>query len=186
MIHQPQTISPRRAVVIRVFARYASFGYPLTYWEACALSALMQGGGLNLGLDFEPSARGLGSDGVMRVLVHLEGMCFDGFLAHRLDKPFTVERLALKQTRLVLNAHKQHHDFVLKIAQLIAGFESPMGLWLLSSVWWLRVQKTLPWPAIRQTLSSTRPSQGTVASTRHLDAAYTRLEEKGWLNQNSL
>lgn len=182
MMHQPQTISPMRAVVIRVFARYASFGYPLSYWEACALSALMQGGGLNLGLHFEPGARGLGSDGVMRVLTRLEGMCFDGFLAHRLDKPFVIERLALKQSRLLLDAHTQHQDFVLKMAQLISGFESPMGLWLLSSVWWLRVENDRPWPAIRQTLSAARPSQGTIASTKHLDAAYARLETEGWLN----
>ena len=181
MWHEPQSISPKRAVVMRVFARYASYGFSLTYWESCALCALMQAGGLSLGLTFEPGPRGLGSQGVIRVLEHLEGVCFEGFLAHKLDRPFVVDDFALRQGRLVLKAHKQHREFVLTMAKVLHGFESPMGLWLLSSCWWLLVEEQMPWPRVREALSNPRPTQGIVANPEHLDAAHDRLHEMSLL-----
>ena len=167
MGHRGFGLTPRRAVVVRVMARYVSFGYALTYWEFGGLCALMQAGGLELGMTWTPRARGLESARLVPTLERLEGVCFRGFLAHQLERPLRVERLALKQAQLLLGAHSEHRAFVLDVSRLMDGFESPYGVWLLARCWWLRAHEQLPWEHVGARLG---------CEARHLDAARARLE----------
>lgn len=169
-------LTPRRAVIVRVMARYIAYGYPLTYWEVGGLCALMQAGGLNLEMSWTQDARGLRAPSLVPTLEHLEGACFRGFLAHQLDRPLQVEHLALKQSQLLLRAHAEHRAFVLDVSRLMEGFESPYGVWVLSQCWWLRTHEQLSWEQI---------SAHMAGAARGLDAARARLESSARWDVNT-
>lgn len=176
MQHGSFGLTPKRAVIVRVMARYVSYGYALTYWEFGGLCALMQAGGLTLNLSLIQSVRGLHAHRLVQTLEHLEGVCFRGFLAHQLERPLSVEHLALKQAQLLLGAHPQHRAFVLDVSRLIEGFESPYGVWLLSQCWWLRTHEQLSWGQIVKHLGE--PSA-------RVDAARARLESSALWDVNT-
>ena len=160
----------------------------VTLQEAHKLMYFMQAAGQPLKLRFKKGHYGPYAENLRHVLHALEGHMVSGY-ADGGDRPD-------KRLRLVPGAIDDAKTFVAtttdtqarfnRVADLVAGFESPFGMELLSTVHWVVerenatsvddvVDKAYAWNDRKREFSP-----------RQIEVAYNALCEKGWLTGSSL
>ena len=96
---------------------------------------------------------------------------------------------AAQEAKRFLEGHVDTLRRFERVARLIEGFETPLGMELLSTVHWVATHETpragTPSDALRAVQAwSTRKAR--LMREEHLLAAWQRLSEEGWLRRNSL
>lgn len=181
-----------RAVVLSLMNRYLALGYEsaLSVLEVYKLAYFMQVAGQRLSLKFEAGPYGPYADNLRHVLNHMEGHFTQGF-ADGKNEPSTAIRLlpgAVAEAEKHLEAHPDAKARFTRVTDLIQGFETPVGMELLSSVHWV---------ATKQNKGAKTDIQAAVTSVRswnerkaklfdpeHIKAAWERLREFEWLEES--
>ena len=133
-----------RALVLQIFKQYCVLGYKLTLLEVQKLCFFLQEFGEPLRLRFEKKFYGPYADNIRHVLINFEGIYTQGFGDGTNNKPGQIIQLlprAIKESDefIELKNHNLNDSLsrLSKVQKLIEGFESPFGLELLSSVYWV-------------------------------------------------
>jgi O-acetyl-ADP-ribose deacetylase (regulator of RNase III) len=179
-------MTPTRALLIKLLEAYLRPGYRLTLSEIQKLAYFLQTAGEPLRLEFVKHRYGPYAEKLNHVLQRIEGHYIRGYGDRSGHAGIT---LLPKATDIAEEYLWNDPDVVKrldKVHRLIEGFESPYGLELLASVHWVAKEN----PEIASDLSkitdrvyawSKRKQQ--LFKTRHIDKAWHRLQDEGWLIQ---
>ena len=160
----------------------------VTLLEVHKLMYFMQESGERLKLRFEKAPYGPYADNLRHVLHRVEGHFISGF-ADGGDEPNKRLELvpgAIEDATTFLGSHPQTNGRFSQVANLVEGFESPLGLELLSTVHWVvRQEKASTFDDIvkRTYAWSKRKTQFT---RRQIRIAFDVLSEKGWIERPDL
>lgn len=175
-----------RAAFIRLMGRYADthYDYRLSLVEVQKLAYFLQEAGEPLRLEFKPHFYGPYADNLRKALRNLEGHYTSG-LADGRNGPETPMQLlpgALEEATAHLLSEPDSMTRIERVASLIDGFETPLGMELLGSVHWVMSHLPASAPvdeviAEVQGWSSRKRSQ---MKPEQIQAAWARLREQGW------
>lgn len=140
-----------RALVLRLFRQYCVLGYELTLLEVQKLCFFLQEFGEPLKLRFTKHTYGPYADNVRHVLINFEGIYTQGFVDGSNNTPENTIRLlprAIDESESFINEKKSEIGESLQrlyaVEKFIEGYETPFGMELLSSVWWIAVHEKIP------------------------------------------
>lgn len=174
-----------RAVLIELIRRYlaAVMDPAVSLLEIHKLMYFMQEAGQPLNLKFVKGTYGPYSKNLRRVLSHIEGHFITGY-GDADDRPGrSIELLptAIGEASKFLSEHPKSRERFEQVAALIKGFETPIGMELLSTVHWVvtREGATSEDEAIAKTYAWGQRKHA--FSEKQIRIAWTILKHKGWL-----
>jgi hypothetical protein len=159
-------------------------GYRLTLLEVQKLAYFLQSAGEALRLKFIKHRYGPYAEGLNHVLEHLEGHFIRGYGDRSRDAGIYLMPRASKEADELLAQDAEAVARLVRVSELIEGFETPYGMELLATVHWVcgefpgaasdlkvAARKVHEWSG-RKRLAFSEP---------HVAKAWQRLREKGWL-----
>ena len=189
MVHNREVpdMTPGRASLIELMHRYLSglLDPFVTLLEVHKLMYFMQEAGEPLRLKFKKARYGPYAENLRHVLNAVEGHLVSGYAdgGDAPDKQLKLVPGAVKDATKFLELHRETRERLDKVAQLVEGFESPFGLELLSTVYWVAKGKSVHSlkDVEKQTYAwSDRKRQFT---PRQIDIAINVLTKKGWIEK---
>lgn len=178
-------MTPGRASLVGLMDRYlAALLDPfITLLEVHKLMYFLQEAGEPLRLRFVKGPYGPYAENLRHVLVAIEGHLIAGY-ADGGDVPYKQLALvpgAVQEATAFLQSHADTHARFDRVTQLVAGFETPFGLELLSTVHWVMAHDRVhALPAVAQTVHEWAPGKWQFTDAQ-IKLASLRLQEEGWL-----
>jgi len=177
-------LTPARAILIELLARYGELGYSRTLLEAQKLAYFLQEAGQALNLLYVRGKYGPYAHKLDKALQRLEGHYIVG-LGDAAHPRAEIELLpkAIEEARETLAAQPESRERFDRVAALIEGFETPYGLELLASVHWVARKEDPPVLNSDQATQAIRawtPRKAHLFQPHHVETAWKRLVEQGW------
>lgn len=179
-------LSPYRAALVLIMDRYLRglMEPEITLLEVHKLAYFLQLSGLAMKLRFVKGHYGPYAENLRHVLSDMEGYYTAGY-GDGGDQPFkkiSIVPMAVEQSHRILQADDKTEKRFNSIAELIKGFETPLGLELLATTHWAYVvagKRTIGeiadfYSTWNERKSSFRP--------RQIELALDQLSAKGWLS----
>lgn len=179
-------MTPSRALFIRLMHQYGTLSYRRTLLEIQKLGYFLQESGEPLKLRFEAGLYGPYAANLNKVLELLEGHYIRGYGDSQ--KPDTeIELLpgAVEEADNSLTGHSDSVTRLLRVAELIEGFETPYGMELLSTVHWVCTHGdsvALDADSAVVTVHSWNPRKREMFRCEHIRVAYYRLKDLAWIH----
>jgi O-acetyl-ADP-ribose deacetylase (regulator of RNase III) len=176
-----------RATLLAVFEAYQTDpGSNLTRLVAQKMAYFLQAAGEPLRLSFEKGHYGPYAETINHVLQRMEGHFVTGYGDRSSPSDLRLDPAAVKRARSFLSGDSSAQQHIERVSRLIEGFESPLGLELLATVHWVAQhgESSTPDEALRA-LSEWTPRKREIFRPRHVEAAWERLEEEGWISMPS-
>jgi len=184
-------MTPGRAAVIALMARYLATGYEyrLSLFEVQKLAYFLQEAQEPLRLTFRADWYGPYAGNLHKVLRSMDGQFTRGAEDGTNGPETSLELLpgAAALADAVLADRPETEERVQRVARLIDRFETPFGLELLGTVHWATCNGGDP-DDIQAVISKVRAHDAGEHSPMkdgHIAAAWTRLREQGWLTASS-
>ncbi len=183
-------MKPGRAALVGLIQRYlAGLLDPfVTLLEVHKLMYFMQEAGEPLKLRFEKASYGPYASNLRHVLNAIEGHLVSGYAdgGDAPTKELTLVPGAAEDADRFLHDHPATRERFERVAQLVAGFETPFGLELLSTVHW--VAKDLAAPTLGCVTAETYAwsDRKRQFSERQIALALDVLSTKGWLRSSAV
>lgn len=178
-------MTPGRAMLLALLASYAEPMYRLTMLEVQKLAYLAQAAGEPLKLDFVKGAYGPYAEVLHHALQRMEGHFIRGYGDRsRQDVALRLMPGAADQARAFLQSQPESLERLDRVSRLIAGFETPYGMELLTTIHWLAQEepdvKNDPEAAVRgvHTWSARKRAR---FQPSHIKATWQRLRDQNWL-----
>jgi O-acetyl-ADP-ribose deacetylase (regulator of RNase III) len=174
-----------RALFIKLMDQYSALHYRRTLLEIQKLAYFLQEAGQPLRLQYEKGLYGPYAHNLNKVLEILEGHYIRG-LGDTQKPDVEIELLphAVEEADAFLAQHKESRERLDRVSELIAGFETPYGMELLSSVHWVATHDQ---PAAYNEKDAAHAVQiwnerkrGMVHG-HHVKVAWERLKQQLWL-----
>lgn len=190
MAHSTKTpgLTVGRAALLVLMRRYlAAVMDPfVTLLEVHKLMYFMQEAGEGLKLHYEKGLYGPYAQNLRHVLNLMEGHFITGY-GDAEDKPDRQINLIpdiLPEAERFLEDHPATRSRFDKVVELIAGFETPFGMELLSTVHWVANQEgaTTADQAVSKTYGWNKRKR--MFQEKHIRLAWDILAQKGWLKQH--
>lgn len=181
-------MTPGRAAILKVLDTYRELGYGLSKIEVQKLAYFLQEAGQGLKLTFVAHEYGPYSDQLRHVLNKMEGHYIRGVGDGVVDAEIEPMPEALTEADAFLATAEdgaQLNHRVAKVAQLIDGFQSPYGMELLATVYW--VTRHAPFahnPAeALQAIRNWNDRKRQLMQSEHVEIAWRRLVDEGWISE---
>jgi O-acetyl-ADP-ribose deacetylase (regulator of RNase III) len=174
-----------RAALLVLMRRYlgAVMDPFVTLLEIHKLMYFMQEAGEDLNLHYSKGIYGPYATKLRHVLTLLEGHFISGYgdAEDNPDKQINLLPEALLQAEVFLEKHPATRKNFQKVVDLIAGFETPFGMELLSTVHWVATREgaVTPDKAVEKTYAWNNRKR--MFQEKHIRLAWGVLEHKGWL-----
>lgn len=181
-------LTPARAAMLKLIDFYGVARYRLGRLEAQKLAYFAQAAGEeSFGLDFEEDKFGPYAEKLNFLLQKLEGHYAIGYGDRSQSSQIELLPGAREAAEEFLRSRPESRERIERVATLIEGFETPYGMELLSTVHWAAARKgaNSPEEAARIVREWT-PRKGDLYNERHVQTAWERLEDEGWLSSKSL
>lgn len=177
-------LTPARAILIELLARYGELGYSRSLLEAQKLAYFLQEAGQPLKLRYIRGKYGPYAHNLDKALQQLEGHYIVG-LGDAAHPRAEIDLLpgAVEEATRTLSAQPEARERFERVAALIEGFESPYGLELLGSVHWVTRKEVPPASDPDQAVTAIRSWTSRKAhlfQPHHVRTAWDRLSEQGW------
>jgi O-acetyl-ADP-ribose deacetylase (regulator of RNase III) len=194
-VHEQPTARTRRprmtrgrATLILAFAAYRSDPTSaLTLRAAQKLAYLLQAAGEPLRLDFRKAEYGPYAEVLNPALQTMEGHFTLGYGDRTTPSDLRLLDGAEEGARAFLEMDGEAGRRVVRIGQLIEGFESPLGLELLTTVHWAATREHAHTPSeARRIVAEWTPRKREVFGDREVAIAWERLQDQGWLGSPAL
>jgi len=181
-------MTPGRAAIVKVLSIYREMMYPLTQIEVQKLAYFLTQAGQDLGtLSFRKHTFGPYAPALRHVLTKMDGAYIRGVGDGTSPSEITVISDALAQAESYLsdNADDATDTRVMRIAQLIDGFETPYGMELLATVHWVAHELQSPtFESVVEGVHAWNDRKRSIMKPQHILAAYNRLSSEGWLREH--
>jgi O-acetyl-ADP-ribose deacetylase (regulator of RNase III)/uncharacterized protein YwgA len=150
-------LTPAGAMILALLNQYGELGYRASLLEMQKLAYFLQAEGEPLKLNFKPHYYGMYADNLRKFLETLEG---DFLLTEkRIADSKPLDYVALNEAKLEevknyiqINCTAEQKERLAKVAKIIRGFESPLGMELLSTTHWVMATKSADTPQKAQAL----------------------------------
>jgi O-acetyl-ADP-ribose deacetylase (regulator of RNase III) len=187
MVHTKEVpgLTVGRAALLVLMRRYlAAVMDPfVTLLEIHKLMYFMQEAGEGLRLQFNKGPYGPYARNLRHVLTLMEGHLITGYgdAEDNPDRQINLLPEVLPQAEGFLEDHPSTQDHFQRVVDLIAGFETPFGMELLSTVHWVanREGATTADEAVSKTYGWNNRKR--MFQEKHIRLAWDILEQKGWL-----
>ncbi len=186
--HRPR-MTAGRAAILKVLDTYRALGYGLSKIEVQKLAYFLQEAGEALNLPFAKHAYGPYSDTLRHVLNRIEGHFIRGLGDGVVEAEIEPTLDALQEADAFAAAHALDgtNARVHRVGELIEGFQSPYGMELLATVHWVARQEGARTPAdALSAIGRWNARKQTLMSPAHVDVAWERLEQGGWLSRDAV
>ncbi|MDR7307592.1 macro domain-containing protein [Rhodoferax saidenbachensis] len=174
-----------RAAILKSIDTYRDLNYGLTKIEVQKLGYFLQVAGQDLGLKFEKHLYGPYSEQLRHALNRMEGHFIVGLGDGSVDSEIEPLADAIKEADEFLacsgDAEIQHR--LARLQALIDGFQSPYGMELLSTVYWVAHHEpnvTSPDDALLA-IGEWNPRKKRLMQSTHVRAAWDRLVQQSWI-----
>jgi O-acetyl-ADP-ribose deacetylase (regulator of RNase III) len=182
-------MTPARALFIKLMDAYAALDYSRTLLEVQKLAYFLQEAGEPLRLKYEAGHYGPYAANLNKVLEVLEGHFIRGYGDSQ--KPQAELELlpgSVEEASGYLAGKVESLQRLVRVSQLIEGFETPYGMELLATVHWVAHRggpKSIapavdPDAAIEQ-IHTWNPRKQQVFKPEHIRTAWMHLGEQGWM-----
>ncbi len=178
-------MTPARALFIKLMDQYSALHYRRTLLEIQKLAYFLQEAGEPLRLRFEKGLYGPYAHNLNKVLETLEGHYIRGFGdSQKPDTEIGLLPNAVDEADAFLQEHAESLRRLDRVSDLIAGFETPYGMELLSSVHWVGVHDE---PTARdeklaaQAMRNWNERKRDMFPPQHVQVAWERLKHQRWL-----
>ncbi len=180
-------MSPARAAFILALSAYRSDpGVSVTRLVVQKLAYLLQAADVPLTLEFTKGKFGPYAEAVNFVLQDMEGHYIHGYGDRSGPSNIEVAPEATSKARTYLDGSPSIEQGLERVQRVIEGFESPFGLELLTTVHWAATFGDVSSAkAAREYVAGWTPRKGEVFQLHHVEAAWRRLEDEGWLPQET-
>jgi O-acetyl-ADP-ribose deacetylase (regulator of RNase III) len=131
------SMTPSRAAVVGLIEHYALPGYRVTMLEIQKLVYFLQAAGEPLNLEFTRHRYGPYAETLHHVLQRIEGHFIRGYGDRSRESSIRLLPEALDEAHTVIDQQPALQEHMHRVSTLIAGYETPYGLELLSSVHWV-------------------------------------------------
>ncbi|HVH74468.1 MAG TPA: macro domain-containing protein [Stellaceae bacterium] len=181
----PPEMTPGRAALVGLMSRYLGglMDPFVTLLEVHKLLYFMQEAGQPLRLRYVQALYGPYAENLSHVLRRIEGHLVSGYADGGDDPEKQLELVpgAVEEAKYFLRGHADTRFRFDRVADLVAGFETPFGLELLSTVHWVvrRLRATTPEDVVATTYAWGDRKRR--FSTRQIGLALEVLSTKGWL-----
>ncbi len=177
-------MTPGRAALVKLIHEYSLAGYRLTLLEVQKLAYLLQEMGQPLRLNYVKQKYGPYAENLNYVLQRIEGHFIRGY-GDRSGKRSAIYLLpsAIEEADEFLSNHPETTTRINEVTKIIRGFETPYGMELLSTVFWLANENSQLTDDLEATISAfTSWNQRKQAHfrTEHIHTAWKRLKEEAW------
>ncbi len=176
-------MSPSNAALLGLIEQYALPGYRVTMLEIQKLAYFLQIAGEPLKLDFAKQKYGPYAETLHHVLQRIEGHFIRGYGDRSRDISIRLIPEALDEAQSVLAQQPETQERLQRVSELIAGYETPYGVELLSSVHWVaqedqRAREDAQCAAERVHAWNERKR---TFRTEHIALAWEQLHERQWI-----
>jgi O-acetyl-ADP-ribose deacetylase (regulator of RNase III) len=181
----PPEMTPGRAALVGLMYRYLGglLDPFVTLLEVHKLLYFMQEAGQPLRLRYVQGPYGPYAENLSHVLTRIEGYLISGYAdgGDNPEKQLELVPGAVEEALLFLRHHVDARERFDRVADLVAGFETPFGLELLSTVHWVvsRLRATTPEDVVASTYAWGDRKRR--FSPRQIRLALDMLGSKGWL-----
>ncbi len=164
---------------------YAALGYRLSDIEVQKLAYFLQEAGEPMKLKFRADRFGPYADDLNHVLQLMEGHFIRDYGDRSVGAEIRLMPDATEQAIDFLQSKPEAEERLARVKKLIEGFETPYGMELLSTVHWVvkheaGTQDNLD--AIRAKVRAWTKRKKDLMKPRHIEKAYSRLEQQGWVS----
>ncbi|HVQ96315.1 MAG TPA: macro domain-containing protein [Mycobacteriales bacterium] len=185
---EPPVMTPARAALVRILARYSERAMEASLVEVQKLLYFLQIAGEPLRLHYVKARYGPYADNLRHAILNLEGHYLIGFgdgSAKVADaEPIRVLPDADELADKTLERHPETLERIDRVLNLIEGFESAYGMELLASVHWIAhehpavaADPDVAVPLVR----NWTPRKGRMFTPDHIRVAWDALHRRGWL-----
>lgn len=178
-------ITSARALFIKLMDQYSALHYRRTLLEIQKLAYFLQEAGEPLRLRFEKGLYGPYAHNLNKVLEVLEGHYIRGFGdSQKPDTEIELLPRAIEEADAFLEQHTESLRRLEQVSDLIAGFETPYGMELISSVHWVGKHDE---PVAQnekvaaESLRNWNERKRGMFQAHHVQVAWGRLKEQHWL-----
>jgi O-acetyl-ADP-ribose deacetylase (regulator of RNase III) len=178
-------MTPARALFVRIMHEYMGLAYRLTLLEVQKLAYFLQESGEPLRLTYRAGPYGPYAENLNHVLRDIEGHLTRGYMGTRKpDEEIELLEGAVEEANRFLEGKLESLTRLDRVSGLIAGFETPYGMELLSSVHWVAAKTPQPArepeDAIAQ-IQAWSERKRKMLRSEHIRVAWDHLKESGWL-----
>ncbi|MBX3381648.1 MAG: macro domain-containing protein [Phycisphaeraceae bacterium] len=174
-----------RALFLLAMERYAVLAYETTQLEIQKLAFFLQESGEKLRLNFVAHNYGPYAENLNKVLEDMEGHLISGFDGDRSpEKVISIQEGATAEAAAFLKDDEDAHERMNRLTRLIEGFETPYGMELLATVYWVAIRKEPPTNDVDEVIRRVHGWSDRKAvdfRPEHIRTAWARLDSEGWL-----
>ena len=181
----PPNMTAGRAALLGLMRRYlaAVMDPSITLLEIHKLMYFMQEAGEPLNLRFSKGPYGPYAENLRHVLNKIEGHFISGYGdgEDRPDKQIELQPEISSKAETYLKKHPDTLDRFERVVDLIEGFETPFGMELLSTVYWLAAYDSVTSSADAVTATYAWNRRKKMFQENHIRIAWAMLERKNWI-----
>jgi len=179
-------MSRGRALVLTLLGLYGAAGYRHSLLEVQKLTYFLQAAGEDLKLGFQKYQYGPYAENLNHVLQRIEGHFIRGYGDRSQAAEIAVLEGGRREAEAYLAGDEATRDRLDRVAELIAGFETPYGLELLSTVHWVLVhdaEASGDPDRVVQAVHAWNSRKAAVMREPHIRTALDHLQRNGWANR---
>lgn len=179
-------MSRGRALVLTLLGLYGAAGYRHSLLEVQKLTYFLQAAGEDLKLGFQKYQYGPYAENLNHVLQRIEGHFIRGYGDRSQAAEIAVLEGGRQEAEAYLAGDEAARDRLDRVAELIAGFETPYGLELLSTVHWVLIhdaEASGDPDRVVQAVHAWNPRKAAVMREPHIRTALDHLQRNGWGNR---
>lgn len=174
-----------RALLVKLIDLYRSPGYRLTKIEVQKLACFLQEAGENLKLNFVKHTFGPYAENLNHALKDMEGHLLRGFGDRTANSSIFPLPGAVDKADDFLKDEPEANVRLERVAELIAGFETPYGMELLATIHWVAKEDNAA--AKDATVATTgvhrwNERKKKLFRAEHIVKAWKHLNQSGWLS----
>jgi O-acetyl-ADP-ribose deacetylase (regulator of RNase III) len=179
-------MSRGRALVLTLLGLYGAAGYRHSLLEVQKLTYFLQAAGEDLKLGFQKYQYGPYAENLNHVLQRIEGHFIRGYGDRSQAAEIAVLEGGRQEAEAYLAGDEAARDRLDRVAELIAGFETPYGLELLSTVHWVLIhdaEASGDPDRVVQAVHAWNSRKAAVMREPHIRTALDHLQRNGWANR---
>lgn len=183
------TMTPGRALVIKLLDIYQEPGYQHGKLEVQKLAYLLQAAGQDLQLDYVASHYGPFANNLNHVLQRIEGHFIEGYGTREQDSEIRLLPGAVREAEDVIAGNKDIEDRLARVQNVIEGFETPFGLELLTTVLWVTQNGQGAQDTLHQVIARVHDwnrRKKELFTPEQIRVAWERLQAQGWIGNAEL
>lgn len=172
-----------RAAILALLETYRSVNFGLSKIEVQKLAYFLQEAGENMKLQFQKHTYGPYADALRHALNTMDGHYIQGVGDGVVESEIRPIDSALEDARQFLECSNESiNGRIQRVAELIDGYQSPYGVELLSTVHWVNKNEGASNPVeALNAIQSWNERKKALMTPLHVEAAWNRLEQTGWL-----